>query len=76
MLINIVAIKDKEIFAQGKPEYVINESFGEKVCLEWNVKLRLDPLFGTPLCIPHGKGRRILKQVGIDLCLMSLIKMK
>jgi iron complex transport system ATP-binding protein len=62
---NIVAVKDKGIFAQGKPEYVINSNLVEKV-FGMNCEITIDPLFGTPMCIPHGKGRRILKQVGIS----------
>jgi iron-siderophore transport system ATP-binding protein len=62
---NIVAVKDKGIFAQGKPEYVINSNLVEKV-FGMNCEITIDPLFGTPMCIPHGKGRHLLKQVGIS----------
>jgi len=62
---NIVAVKDKGIFAQGKPEHVISSNLVEKV-FGMNCEITIDPLFGTPMCIPHGKGRRILKQVGIS----------
>jgi iron complex transport system ATP-binding protein len=61
---NIVAIKDQKIFDQGKPEIVINCGLVKHV-FGMNCEVTIDPLFGTPLCIPHGKGRRILKdQVG------------
>ena len=62
---NIVAIKEGKIFAQGKPEYVINSHLVEKV-FGMDCEITMDPLFGTPMCIPHGKGRRIIKQVGIS----------
>ena len=62
---NIVAIKEGRIFAQGKPEYVINSNLVEKV-FGMNCEITIDPLFGTPMCIPHGKGRRIINQVGIS----------
>lgn len=57
---NIVAIKDQKIFAQGKPEVVINCGLVKNV-FGMNCEVTIDPLFGTPLCIPYGKGRCILK---------------
>ncbi|WP_338450711.1 ABC transporter ATP-binding protein [Niallia oryzisoli] len=61
---NIVAIKDKKIFAQGQPEFVINDKLVRNVFgLECDVIL--DPHYGTPLCIPFGKGRRINKKDGV-----------
>lgn len=61
---NIVAIKDKKIFAQGKPEYVINCNLVKNV-FGMDCQVTMDPLFGTPLCIPFGKGRCIIKQAGV-----------
>lgn len=60
---HIVAIKDGKIFAQGKPEHVVNPHLVKKV-FDMECKIAFDPLFGTPLCIPYGKGRRILNQSG------------
>ncbi|PLR92587.1 ABC transporter ATP-binding protein [Bacillus sp. T33-2] len=60
---NIVAIKDKKIYAQGKPEYVINCSLVKNV-FGMDCEVTMDPLFGTPLCIPYGKGRCIIKKAG------------
>lgn len=57
---NIVAIKNQKIFAQGKPEYVINCSLIKDV-FGMDCEVTIDPLFGTPICIPYGKGRCILK---------------
>jgi iron complex transport system ATP-binding protein len=57
---NIVAIKDQKIFAQGKPEVVINCGLVKNV-FGMECEVTVDPLFGTPLCIPYGKGRCILK---------------
>lgn len=62
---NIVAIKDQKIYAQGKPEVVINCSLVKNV-FEMECEVTIDPLFGTPLCIPYGKGRCILKQEGLS----------
>ncbi|KAA0545302.1 ABC transporter ATP-binding protein [Bacillus sp. BGMRC 2118] len=59
----LVAIKDKQIYAQGKPEDVINCQLVRDV-FDVNCEVTQDPIFGTPLCIPHGKGRCILPQLG------------
>lgn len=59
---NIVAIKDQNVFAQGKPEHVVNRSL-VKTVFEMDCEVTTDPLFGTPLCIPYGKGRCILNKV-------------
>ncbi|WP_449537476.1 ABC transporter ATP-binding protein [Ferdinandcohnia sp. Marseille-Q9671] len=61
---HIVAIKDKHIYAQGRPEMVVNASLVKDV-FGMNCEVTKDPLFGTPLCIPHGKGRSILNKVGV-----------
>ena len=60
---NIVGIKDQKIFAQGKPEYVINRNLVKNV-FGMDCEVTMDPLFGTPLCIPHGKGRVVHKEKG------------
>ncbi|WP_077619277.1 ABC transporter ATP-binding protein [Bacillus sinesaloumensis] len=61
---HIVSIKDKQIYGQGKPELIVNASLVKDV-FGLNCEVTIDPLFGTPLCIPHGKGRRILNKVGV-----------
>ncbi|MFC7063322.1 ABC transporter ATP-binding protein [Halobacillus seohaensis] len=58
---HIVAVKDKEVYAQGKPEDVISCDLMQHV-FEMNCDVREDPLFGTPMCIPHGKGRCLIKE--------------
>ncbi|GGF31452.1 putative siderophore transport system ATP-binding protein YusV [Halobacillus andaensis] len=58
---HIVAVKDKEVYAQGKPEEVVTCDLMQHV-FEMNCDVRQDPLFGTPMCIPHGKGRCLIKQ--------------
>lgn len=60
---NIVAIRDKQIYAQGKPEDVISCELVKNV-FDMDCQVSQDPLFGTPLCIPFGKGRCILNAVG------------
>jgi iron complex transport system ATP-binding protein len=59
---NLVAIRDQKIYAQGKPENVISCSLVKNV-FDMDCQVTSDPLFGTPLCIPHGKGRCIIKDV-------------
>ncbi|WP_433773157.1 ABC transporter ATP-binding protein [Bacillus wiedmannii] len=59
---NIVAIQDKQIYAQGKPEEVVDEKLVRDV-FRMECQISTDPLFGTPLCIPHGRGRRLVKEV-------------
>lgn len=61
---NIVAIKDRKIYSQGKPEDVITRELVKNV-FEMDCEITTDPLFGTPLCIPYGKGRVIQKQARV-----------
>ena len=55
---HVVALKDKQIVAQGKPEEVINAQLVQEV-FQMKCEIVEDPIFRTPLCIPHGKGRRL-----------------
>ena len=57
---NIVAVRDKRVYSQGKPEDVISPKMVKDV-FQLNCDIITDPLFGTPLCVPHGKGRRPTK---------------
>ncbi|WP_456277757.1 ABC transporter ATP-binding protein [Bacillus sp. AK128] len=59
----LVAIKNQAVYAQGKPEDVINCDLVRDV-FDVHCEVTQDPIFGTPLCIPHGKGRCILPQLG------------
>ncbi|MBM7551963.1 ABC transporter ATP-binding protein [Thalassobacillus pellis] len=59
---HIVALKDKKVYAQGRPEEIVTCQMVQDV-FEMTCDVREDPLFGTPMCIPHGKGRCIVKQV-------------
>ncbi|MEC2076437.1 ABC transporter ATP-binding protein [Metabacillus fastidiosus] len=61
---HIVALKDQKIYAEGRPEEVINCSLVQNV-FQMNCEVTIDPLFGTPLCIPYGKGRCILKGIEV-----------
>ncbi len=55
---NLIAIKGGTIFAQGKPEDVIQSELVQQV-FDMKCQVTTDPLFGTPLCIPYGRGRMI-----------------
>ncbi|RYG74523.1 ABC transporter ATP-binding protein [Lentibacillus lipolyticus] len=53
---HIVAIKDKNVFAQGKPEEIVTCNLVHEV-FQMKCDVTFDPMFGTPMCIPHGRGR-------------------
>ncbi|TDO86430.1 iron complex transport system ATP-binding protein [Halanaerobium saccharolyticum] len=53
---HIVAVKDKGIFAEGKPEEIIDEQVIKEV-FDLSCQIVSDPVFGTPLCIPTGKSK-------------------
>jgi iron complex transport system ATP-binding protein len=58
---HMVAVKDKKIYAQGRPEDIITCELVQDV---FNMKCNIscDPIFGTPVCVPHGKGRSVRPQ--------------
>ncbi|MFC4766606.1 ABC transporter ATP-binding protein [Effusibacillus consociatus] len=58
---HIVALKNQTIYAQGKPEHVVTEEMVRAV-FEMDCQIIEDPLYGTPMCIPHGRGRKVYKQ--------------
>ncbi|PCK20044.1 cobalamin/Fe(3+)-siderophore ABC transporter ATP-binding protein [Bacillus pumilus] len=67
---HLVAIKDKTIYAEGRPETVINCDLVKNV-FDMNCQVTTDPLFGTPLCIPHGRGRCIVQQAQAETLLAA-----
>jgi len=54
---HIVAVHNKNIYAAGKPEDIVTKKMVQSV-FGMKCEIVMDPLFGTPLCIPHGRGRR------------------
>lgn len=54
---HIVAVNDRTIYAQGKPEDIITEQLVRDV-FNMECQISHDPLYGSPMCIPYGKGRR------------------
>jgi len=61
---HIVAVKEGHIYAQGEPENIVNEKLIRDV-FEMECQVTADPLFGTPLCIPYGKGRKLINKDGV-----------
>lgn len=55
---NMIAVHDKGIYAQGRPEDIVTSGMVEDV-FQLKCDIGRDPLFGTPLCIPHGRGRTV-----------------
>ncbi|KQX45321.1 ABC transporter ATP-binding protein [Paenibacillus sp. Root444D2] len=53
---HIVAIKDSSVYAEGKPEDIVNEQLLLDV-FDMKCSVAPDPIFRTPMCIPYGKGR-------------------
>lgn len=58
---HIVAIRGQTVYAQGSPEEVVNETLVRNV-FDMDCHILMDPVFGTPMCIPYGKGRRVEPQ--------------
>lgn len=54
---HIVAIRDGSIKAEGKPGDIINSDLMQTV-FQLPCEIIPDPLYGTPMCVPCGKGKR------------------
>ncbi|MFB4322075.1 ABC transporter ATP-binding protein [Priestia sp. BR_2] len=54
---HIVAIRDGSIKAEGKPGDIINSDLMQTV-FQLPCEIIPDPLYGTPMCVPRGKGKR------------------
>lgn len=59
---HIIAVKEGEIYASGAPEEIVD---GDLIQQVFNMKCQVtvDPIFGTPMCIPYGKGRKLTAPV-------------
>ncbi|SEL76176.1 iron complex transport system ATP-binding protein [Paenibacillus sp. cl141a] len=53
---HIVAIRDGSIKAEGKPGDIINSDLMQTV-FQLPCEIIPDPLYGTPMCVPRGKGK-------------------
>ncbi|QXO15841.1 ABC transporter ATP-binding protein [Vibrio ostreae] len=52
----MIAVKQGKIYRQGPPEDILDEEMVQAV-FDMQCYLTQDPLFGTPMCVPRGKGR-------------------
>jgi iron complex transport system ATP-binding protein len=59
---NIVAIKNGEVHAQGKPEQIVTCDLVRSV-FGMECQVSKDPMFGTPHCIPFGRGRCVVPEL-------------
>ncbi|WP_203363109.1 ABC transporter ATP-binding protein [Bacillus sp. REN10] len=55
---HLVAVHEKTVAAQGAPEEIVNAEMVKRI-FNLDALIERDPIFGTPLCIPKGKGRVI-----------------
>jgi len=55
---HIVTVRDRGVYQEGKPEEIMTTSLVKHV-FDLDCKMTNDPIYGTPLCIPFGKGRII-----------------
>ncbi len=55
---HMVALSNRRVYAEGAPEKVMTAETVRKV-FHLECEISTDPLFGTPLLIPHGRGRSV-----------------
>lgn len=55
---HLVAIKNGAVYGEGRPEDIMNEQLIQDV-FGMSCQVAQDPVFGTPMCIPYGKGRML-----------------
>lgn len=55
---HMIAVYRQGIFAQGKPEQIMTPGLVEKV-FGLSCEVINDPFYGTPLCVPYGKGKQL-----------------
>lgn len=58
---HMVAIRNKTVYAEGRPEDIMTRETVEAV-FQMRCEIATDPMFGTPLVLPHGKGRVVSKR--------------
>lgn len=62
----MVAVKQGKVYCQGAPEEILSHDMVKDV-FDMECHIMQDPLFGTPMCIPHGKGRNLGAKVSDDV---------
>lgn len=55
---HIVAVKAGAVYAEGAPEEIVDEKLIREV-FGMECQVTRDPILGTPLVIPYGKGRKV-----------------
>ncbi len=55
---HIVAVHNRGVFAQGRPEDVMTVDLVRHV-FQLDCQITRDPLYGTPMCIPYSKSRMV-----------------
>jgi iron complex transport system ATP-binding protein len=54
---HIIAVNNRTVYAAGPPQQVMNEKLVKNV-FQMECIISHDPLYGTPMCIPYGKGKQ------------------
>lgn len=54
---HIITVRDQTVYTKGKPEDIMTKSLVKHV-FDLDCEITTDPIFGTPMCIPYGKGRK------------------
>ncbi|WP_066175218.1 ABC transporter ATP-binding protein [Bacillus marinisedimentorum] len=57
---NLVALADRNVYRQGPPEEVMTSEMVRHV-FNMEAEIIADSLYGTPMCVPYGKGRNLKK---------------
>ncbi|MFJ5792051.1 ABC transporter ATP-binding protein [Lysinibacillus sp. NPDC093197] len=55
---HIITVRDRGVYQEGKPEEIMTTALVKHV-FDLECQMTNDPIYGTPLCIPFGKGRII-----------------
>ncbi|WP_431027194.1 ABC transporter ATP-binding protein [Lysinibacillus sp. LZ02] len=55
---HLVAIHNRTVAVQGPPEQIVTAEMVQEI-FNMEAMIEEDPFFGTPLCIPKGKGRYV-----------------
>ncbi|GAA4718178.1 ABC transporter ATP-binding protein [Brevibacillus fulvus] len=61
---HLIAISNRQIYAQGSPEEIMTEQLVRDV-FQLDSQIAVDPLYGTPMCIPYGKGRKLAQRTAV-----------
>lgn len=59
---HLVAIADKKVYRQGLPEEIMTPDLVKHV-FKMDAEVMEDPLYGTPMVVPYGKGRNRNQQL-------------